>query len=280
MTASPQQILVHLDATRASRQRLAVARALAQRFAAQLGALYAVTPGFPEVPYAPEIGPTLASALVGRDEQRRDDAWCAFEEEMRLPGPLATWAQTDEVPVAHAFAQQAFYADLLVLGQLDPADEAASCVPADFVESALIASGSPAVVLPLGHRDVPTGDRVAVAWKESREAARAVRAALPFLQQAQRVDVLAWGETGPARLGGEELDLDAWLRGHGVQAVFHREGHETGALGERLLARVHELDADLLVMGCYGHSRAREWMLGGVSRTVLRAMHVPVLMAH
>jgi nucleotide-binding universal stress UspA family protein len=65
-----------------------------------------------------------------------------------------------------------------------------------------------------------------------------------------------------------------------VDAVWHRHGAEPQALGELLLSRVCDLEADLLVMGCYGHSRAREWVLGGTSRTVLRSMTVPVLMAH
>jgi nucleotide-binding universal stress UspA family protein len=280
MTASPRQILVHIDATRASPRRLAVARALAQRFDAQLAALYSVTPGFPELPYAPEIGPTLASELVERDQARREQALRAFEEEMRQPGAAASWAQTDEAPAQRAFAQQAIYADLLVLGQPDPRDEAAQCVPADFVEVVVIASGRPALVLPRGHDTGVPGDRIAIAWKESPESARALQAAMPFLRHASRVDVLAWSETGPARMGGEALDLESYLRAHGVQATCHHEGHEAGSLGERLLERVRELEADLLVMGCYGHSRAREWMLGGVSRTVLAEMQLPVLLAH
>lgn len=275
-----RQILVHLDPTAASAGRLAAARLIAEQHGAELAACYAVTPTFIELPYAPEIGPSLAESLVEIDHARRDQVLKAFELEMGRPGPRATWAQTDEVPTAGAFAQQAFYADLLVLGQHDAQDEAARCVPADFVASVLIESGRPAVVLPYTGWKGPVGDTVAVAWKETPEAARALKAAMPFLQRATRVHVLAWSELGPARIGGESLDLDRYLRAHGVQASWHREGGEPVSLGEQLLSRLADLGADLLVMGCYGHSRAREWILGGASRTVLASMTVPVLMSH
>jgi nucleotide-binding universal stress UspA family protein len=65
-----------------------------------------------------------------------------------------------------------------------------------------------------------------------------------------------------------------------VQSVWHGQGDEPEAVGELLLSRVFDLEADLLVMGCYGHNRAREWALGGASRTILKSMTLPVLMAH
>jgi nucleotide-binding universal stress UspA family protein len=275
-----RQILVHLDPTAASPRRLALARRLAQQFEAELAVLYAITPSFIELPFAPEIGPSLAASMVELDEGRCEAAHAAFEREMTLPGPRARWAQSDDVPTAGAFAQQAFYADLLVLGQHDARDEAARCVPPDFVANVLLESGRPALVMPYAG-DVPTfGERIAVAWKETAQAAHAVQDAIPFLQRAREVHVLAWSEYGPSRLGGEALDLAHYLRVHGVQANWHHEGAEPADLGNRLLSRVSDLGADLLVMGCYGHSRAREWMLGGASRTVLQSMTVPVLMAH
>lgn len=280
MSPCLRQILVHLDPGAASPGRLAAARRIAEQHGAGLAAFYAVTPGFIELPYAPEIGPSLAQSLVESDHARRDQVLKAFQREMNLPGPQATWAQTDEVPTAGAFAQQAFYADMLVLGQHDAQDEAARCVSPDFVESVLIESGRPAVVLPYTGWKGPVGDTVAVAWKETPGAARALKAAMPFLQRATHVHVLAWSEPGPARIGGESLDLDRYLRAHGVQATWHHEGREPASLGEQLLSRLADLGADLLVMGCYGHSRAREWILGGVSRTVLASMTVPVLMSH
>ena len=91
---------------------------------------------------------------------------------------------------------------------------------------------------------------------------------------------MAWGSE-EVEVKGDRLDLDSYLKLRGVEPVWHREGGtEPGFVGELLLSRAFDLDADLLVMGCYGHGRAREWVLGGTSRTVLRSMTLPVLMSH
>ena len=153
-------------------------------------------------------------------------------------------------------------------------------VPPDFVASVLSASGRPAIVVPFVGWTGPVGDTIAIAWKETPEAARAVHAALPLLRRAAKVHVLSWGDEGGATIGGHALDLDGYLQLHGVVATWHRGGPEPGNIADLLLSRVSDLGADLLVMGCYGHGRAREWVLGGASRTVLQSMTLPVLMAH
>lgn len=280
MASSLKFVLVHLDPTAAVASRLAFARQVAQQHGAQLAALYAATPAFVELPYAPEIGPTVAETLTQVDNERRERVLKLFDREMSRPGPIAAWLQTDDVPTAGAFAQQALYADLLVLGQRNPADPAAAAVPPDFVENVLATSGRAAIVVPHVGWSGSVGETIAIAWKETPEAARAVQAALPFLQRAGAVHVFAWAEEGAPRLGGTPLDLGRYLGNHGVKASWHRESREPGELGELLLSRVFDVGADLLVMGCYGHSRAREWLLGGVTRTMLQSMTLPVLMSH
>ena len=281
MPADFQQILVHLDPTRAAARRLTAACDLAKRLQASLTALYAATPGFAELPYAPAIGgPGLAGSLLEADDRRRAQALKVFEEARRASGVDASWAQTSQVPVAEAFAQQALFADLLVLGQRDAGDEEALAVPADFVESVLLACGRPALVVPHIGAPATIGDTVAIAWKETPEAARAVTAALPFLRRAKRVYVLSWGEEPAPGVGGKPLDLERYLQAHGVSFTWDRAGAERQQIGELLLSRAFDFGADLLVMGCYGHSRAREWILGGASRTILESMTLPVLMVH
>ena len=280
MTPSIQQVLVHLDPTAGTAHRLAAARELAQRFDAALTALYAATPGFIELPSAPELGPSLAGDLVEIDEQRRAQALKLFEDTMQAPGAPAQWSQTDAVPIVAAVSQQALYADLLVLGQRDPHDPARGVLPRDFVESVVASSGRPAVVIPYVAPVRPLADTIAIAWKETREAGRAVAAAMPLLRQAQQVHVLSWGEEREPPVGGAQLNLDTYLRLHGVQATWHHGGPEPWGIGEHILSRSYDLAAGLLVMGCYGHARAREWVLGGASRTILASMTLPVLLAH
>ena len=91
---------------------------------------------------------------------------------------------------------------------------------------------------------------------------------------------MAWGEEEDDGVRGSRLNLDTYLHQRGIQPHWHREQSEPDFIGEAMLSRAFDLGSDLLVMGCYGHSRAREWVLGGASRTVLRSMTIPVFMAH
>jgi len=88
------------------------------------------------------------------------------------------------------------------------------------------------------------------------------------------------GSRGRTGGRGTQLNLDGYLHLHGIEPVWHREELEPTDIGEQMLSRTFDLGADLLVMGCYGHGRAREWVLGGASRTILQSMTLPVLMAH
>jgi nucleotide-binding universal stress UspA family protein len=281
VAADIRQILVHLDPTQGAARRLGAACELARGLQASLTALYAATPGFAELPYAPAIGGSgMSTTLLERDERRRQQAFKVFEETRRASGLEVAWAQTGQLPITEAFAQQALFADLLVLGQHDPSDDEAAAVPADFAESVLLACGRPALLLP--HIGAPRtiGSTVAIAWKETPEAARAVTAALPFLRKASRVHVLSWGEEPSPGVGGQPLDLAKYLAAHGIAFRWDRTGAERQQIGELLLSRAFDFGADLQVMGCSGHSRAREWILGGASRAILASMTLPVLMMH
>jgi len=278
MKESLSQLLVHLDASPGSAKRLEVARAIAQSQGAAVTALYAVTPALMVVPYAPEAGASVAATLREIDDERRAAAKGMLERSVATPGVHAVWAEVQDYPIVPAFARQALYADLLVLGQYDGSKPAPG-VPFDFVETVIAASGKPALVLPYEGLPPVVGETVVIAWKPTREAARAVSAAVPLLQRARRVHVLSWNQEEDG-IGGGRLDLDGYLKLRGIEPAWHREDREPDFLGELLLTRAFDLNADLLVMGCYGHSRAREWVLGGTSRTVLQSMTLPVLMAH
>jgi len=280
MKESFAQLLVHLDATPQSAHRLALARSIAQSQGAAVTALYAVTPALLGIPFAVESGANAAVVLADVDRDRRAGARAAFESIVASGGPDTSWAEATALPVVSGFARQALYADLMVLGQHRASDPAFDGVAPDFVECVLARSGKPALVLPHDGEWTSVGETVVIAWKPTREAARAVASAVPLLQRAERVHVVSWGAEDDPVEGGR-LTLNAYLRQRGIEATFHREGGpEPELLGELLLSRVFDLEADLLVMGCYGHSRAREWVLGGASRTILRSMTLPVLLAH
>jgi nucleotide-binding universal stress UspA family protein len=282
MNASFPQVLVHFDNTARSSVRLAAARRLSSKDPqSAISVLHAVTPSYLSIPYSGDVGAGALQALQDLDNDRLAEARLRFDQELRRPGPQALWASTAEIAPAAGFARQALFADLVVLGQHDAADALARDVPADFVESVLIASATPALIIPYTGA-VPQAFRtVLVAWKETPEAARAVRAALPWLQAARDVVVVGPRAQAHPEIRGPHLDLEVFLRGHGVRARFQSLDEEKPAeAGELLLSRAADVSADLLVMGCYGHSRMREWALGGATRAVLASMTLPVLMAH
>ena len=280
MKASLSQLLVHLDASAQAQPRLEAACRIGQAHGAAVTALYAVTPSFVDLPFSPTVGPGMADALRDIDDERRARARVAFEHSLTATAGKAAWAEVQDDPIIAVFARQALYADLLVLGQHDPSSTPSDGVPSDFVEAVMAASGRPALILPYIGAAREIAETVVIAWKPTREAARAVSAAMPLLQQVRRVHILSWSGAEEGVIGGDGLNLNGYLKLNGVEATWHRQGDEPELLGELLLSRAFDLGADLLVMGCYGHSRTREWVLGGTSRTVLRSMTLPVLMVH
>lgn len=246
-----KSILLHLDASERTAARVAVAAALAERHDAAVQAAYAVTP-------------SIIQAASRRQARERFEA-CGV-------GSRFAYCELDEAAAVPAFVRLAFAADLLVLGQYDRALPGSQGTPADFVESVVVDSGRPAIVVPAAGSFADVGGTVFVAWKPTREAARALSAALPLLRLARQVHVMSWGD--------DPREVEPLLLRHGVQARYHAEADVPRRLGEVVLARAADCGADLLVMGCYGHARARELVLGGVSRSVFDAATLPVLMAH
>ena len=274
-----RSLLVHLDASAACSVRLHVARQLAEQHGASVTALFAVAPGSSALPTTFSAA-AIASAAHTLDIDGRHRARAALEHTVSVGGPAVTWLESAAEPPVRALSRQALFADLLVLGKRDPTGPHAEQLPADFAESVVIDSGKPALVVP-DNAPAEVGRHITIAWKPSREAARAVAAALPLLQRAKTVNLLMWQDKQEAGAPAHHLGrLAAFLQLHGVMAQTHPRGAAPSNIGDAILTEARRHRADLLVMGCYGHSRARELFLGGASRSVLHAMPLPVLMAH
>ena len=281
MSNELKQLLVHADASPQFAQRLEFSCRLAAQYGAGITALYASPSASEALPVASGMGPGLAVRRENVQDTELARARSVFDQ-LRPAGLPAAWAEVHEFPLVSAFAEQALYADLLVLGQHGPGEGWSTLMPADFPETAIALSGRPALVLPYTSAKPGLPGNVVIAWKPTRGAARAVTAALPILRSANSVHILSWGIDAVAAAGAGP-NIISYLKAHGVQASWHREnveGAEPGNLGDLLLSRAFDLQADLLVMGCYGRARTHEWVLGGVSRTVLKSMTLPVLMAH
>lgn len=272
--SSPQSILLQVDSSSRTTERIRLARQLADEFNAEVIAQPCMLSSIARHPMALEGSSSAIALMQEFDEACLQKAHATFMKAAAGSSRLH-WAKP-LVDGPWGFAHRALYADLMILGQRDAEDPAAGELPADFLPGALVQSGRPALVLPHTGSIAPVGRQVLVAWKETRESARAVTAALPWLQRARKVHVLSYGEEAGASLRA----LERYLQPHGVSVICHDGGPEHAEAGDQVLSRAADLGADLLVMGCYGHSRAREWVLGGFTRTILRSMTLPVLMVH
>ena len=272
---TPKSILLHLDSSERVADRIRLARSLAENFDAQVTAQACRSLDLVNYPYRSRYTPDTLVMLEELSQDERDGIFDVFSS-IAGDSPRMHWAEPlEEGP--DAFARRALYADLLLLGQRDPEDPVDGELPANFLSSLLVQSGKPGLVLPYVDSGAAVGRNVLIAWKETSEAARAVSAALPWLRQARQVHAVAYGADASRALE----DLRGSLRLRGVASVdLHPCGPGKKDVGDGLLSRAAEWGADLLVMGCYGHSRAREWLMGGATRVVLQSMTIPVLMSH
>ena len=273
-------LLVHLDASPRSALRLALAHRLAREHSAHLTAMYAVMP--PLLANAWVSGEGLAAAVelfADLEREQRERARAIFEQEAAAD-PALQWADAEAGPLETALLRQALFADLLVLGQADASDARTGAVPPDLVPTLVMQSGKPALVLPYAGQFDRLGREVLVAWKPTRESARALAAALPWLRKAERVHIATSMPPHGPEGRADAAALGQWLRWQGVEAAPSYRQVQEADVGDALLSLAADTRADLLVMGCYGHSRTREWVLGGATQTVLRSMTLPVLMAH
>jgi nucleotide-binding universal stress UspA family protein len=178
---------------------------------------------------------------------------------------------------ATLFAQIARRFDLAVVGQAQREGGASDAL---MVEGALFESGRPLVVVPYIQKRGLTLERVLACWDGGRTAARAIGDAMPFLERAKAVDIVIVAEE---RKGGDEINganMSKHLARHGVAANVKRIAKGDLAIEDVLLSYAADSGADFMVMGGYGHSRLREFILGGVTRGILGSMTVPVMMSH
>lgn len=211
-------------------------------------------------------------------ERIESDHRAQFEDIVRRHGirPESEWRSlpylSSEVGV------HAYYADLVVIARPQSAGETAG--PPGLAESLVLSSGRPIVVFPPRGTASPVR-RILVAWNATRESIRAAADALPLLVRAKAVEVLVVDHERNKASHGQEpgADIARHLTRHGAQVEVQRVSSGGKDVGRLLLSRASAFGADLLVMGAYGHSQVREWMFGGVTRTVLYEAGLPVLMS-
>ncbi len=167
--------------------------------------------------------------------------------------------------------------DLAIVGQAKPEP---SAVEEKIVEGALFDSGRPVIFVPYIQKAPLKLDRVMVCWDGSRPAVRAIADSMPLLERAGRVEVVIVANERGKQQEIEGVDMGQHLARHGLNVEVHRITRGDLDVADALLSHAADADVDFIVMGGYGHSRLREFVLGGVTRSILRSMVVPVLMSH
>jgi nucleotide-binding universal stress UspA family protein len=277
-----KDLVVHVDPTQRGEFRAELAGALARRHGVHVIGLHVIEP-LPSAGYFPADiglyagGEALRELIRQRAIEAADQAERRFREPLCRHGIKGEWRVT-QGGIAEQLASQARCVDLAIVGQLD-SDHLPFGSAAPPPEQIVLSSGRPVLIVPYAARLQGIGDHVLVAWNGGREAARAANDALPFLVKASSVTVLTINPE-EARTETPAVDIVRHLACHGVQAeAAHTVAADIG-VGDALLKHATELGADLIVIGAYGHSRLRELVLGGATRSVLRRMTVPVLMSH
>lgn len=292
-----RQILALVGDTPRSDAVLALAARLAKQHGAALRALHAVEPLNTGAYLSPESASVAAQWVAETEEKRRDAAATRVAAAARTAGVEIPLALVKASSVAETL-QHACATDLVVLAQRDP--QGADGTAAGFAGQLLVGAGCPMLfipyveTLPLEADGAPRcASRVLVAWAPRRESVRALRDALPLLRKASSVELVRFA--GPDEADDRLLDaVVAYLKRHDVTARARISHTAEPSIGERLISAGNvdvpvaeallsfaaDVGADLIVMGGYGHARAWELVLGGVTRTMLRSMTVPVLMSH
>lgn len=275
----PKDLVVFLEEGLAYQRRVVVAAEIAARWQAHLIAIFAARPIGAMLYEDAAVGAALKSLLKRHhDELKAAEAEARqyFEQVTGARGISCEWRfsenETPEDLMLHAR-----YARLAVIPPYKGFPEAS--MPVRVAQNVIFGSGRPTLLVPDEWPADRIGTRIVVGWNATREATRAIVDALPFLADAQAVKVVC--VHGPAGLGEREedygVDLCRHLARHGIDIELVQIAH--GKPGQVLLQQAHDFQADLLVMGIYGHSRLTELILGGTSRTVLTHVQIPLLVS-
>jgi nucleotide-binding universal stress UspA family protein len=274
---SYKTVLVHVDESIHASERIKIAAAIAMAESAHLIGI--ATTGasryLAQTRALTDMDPNLGEHLRFLRE-RAERGLEEFDATARKIGIASFEKRLVDDEAGGGICLQARYADLVVIGQNDP-NEISPVVMPDFPQYVVLHSGRPVLLVPYTGRFDNIGNRILIGWDASMAASRAISDALPLLRRAHRVQVAVFNPPAQNAAPGAEMALYLARQGIKIEMLTRKTEQR---IGTALLSLAHEVNADLLVTGGYGHARFREIMLGGVTREILETMSVPVLMAH
>lgn len=274
-------IVVHVDRTEKAGLRIDLAARLALKYDAHLvgTAMTGVQPAvFPVGGF--DIAPPASPFPLDELRVMADQALDAFDARARNAGVLSFERRRLDDEPGLGLAMQSRYCDLIVIGQAAQ-DSVLPRLRSDFPEYVLLNCVCPVLVVPSVGLAGDIGKRVTVGWNGSANAARAVMSAIPLLREAELVNLVVYNAEADSQLHGEQpgADMAAFLARHGIKVELTARDATSDA-GNALLAHAENRGSDLIVMGAFGHSRFRELVFGGATRSALSASTLPLWMAH
>jgi nucleotide-binding universal stress UspA family protein len=277
-----KNIAVFIDDSPASQVRATYAVKLALRYHAHLVGIFAAPPGWTHDPSASFIrGRDAIRALIDRhaaEELRaKTVANKHFESAAGREGVSFEFRMIPDINASDEALVHSLHADLVVIGHPRPGG-----LPDDWsAETMLLATGVPVLIVPNSWSTETIGATVLVAWNASREARRAIADAIPLLQNARAVSVIVVDAQRNARHGQEPgADIALYLSRHGINVTVDQARSDGRSVAQAIADHALLIGADLLVLGAYSHSRSREALFGGVTRSFLKTAAFPLFIAH
>ena len=276
---SYKTILVHLDDTSRSPYRVQLAAQLAQTQDAHL--LGIADTGVSRFIYQDGningVDPSLLSHLDYLSQRAKQNI-ADFNQQVAHIGVNSFESSITQDDAYGGIGLRARYCDLVVVGQTNP-EESSPAVMDDFPETMILNSGRPVLIIPYIGEFNEFTKRVLIAWDGSRAATRAITDAIAILKKADIVEIAIFNPKNGMHGEQPSADIAAYLSRHGIKinVSVHRTKQD---IGNALLSLAATLNSGMLVMGGYGHSRFKEMIMGGATRTILESMTLPVLMSH
>lgn len=275
------RIAIHLSNDKACSRRIDAGLQLAKEHGAEVIGVYP-TDGIASQYYDESIVPMdVRKVLRGRRNESRESVRKLFIERAAAVGVKAEW-RSPEGDADEVLALHSRYCDLLVMSKAERLDSVASLIP-NLPEAVVMASGRPVLMIPNTGTIPSIGKRVLYCWDQRRESARAFTDATPFFKRCEQLVVLEVDRDERTFKDRDlhEDDFSNFCVSQGFPKPQHllKKSEDIG-VGNIILNTASDAGSDLIVMGAYGHSRMRQWVMGGASRTLLSSMTVPVLLAH
>jgi nucleotide-binding universal stress UspA family protein len=276
---SYKTILVHLNDNRRAEALLEPAIQLATRYNSHLLGVH-VYASLPAPPVSMAYAASVLGSVVAQERKQSEEIAATFARMTANAAFVPEWHlfKVPHVDLASVVMEHGRAADLIVAGQTDPDWDLSPLL--DFPERLVMESGRPVLVIPYAGRYPKIARNIVIAWKAGRESARAVFDALPLLQAAENVHILEIKDRGDQKTLAPDTSIAASLARHGIKPTIRTSVAPDISIGDEILSRLADLDADLLVMGAYGHSRMREMVFGGATRHIAQHMTVPTLFSH